>query len=265
MKKVGIIGLGLIGASILKALAKKKEYELFCYSNSSFKKALKYTKNASNDINIVKPCDIIFVCCEVSKTLSTLKKLDKILPKKTIVADVASIKRNLLNKEFNYNFILSHPMAGSEKSGFEASSKNLFKDCKWLIEKENKLLKEIILELGAKPLKIDMKKHDKMCAQISHLPTILSFLLFENATINSKQIASSGFRDMTRLAITNSDLALSMFNLNQKNILKEFDSLINKLENLKKMSDDEKIILFKELAFKRTKMYDNNGKNIFKI
>jgi len=265
MKKVGIIGLGLVGASILKALAKNEKYELFCYSNSSFKKALKYTKNASNDINIVKSCDIVFVCCEVSKTLAILKKLDKILPKKTIVTDVASIKSKLLNKEFNYNFILSHPMAGSEKSGFEASSASLFKDCKWLIEKENKLLKEIILELEAKPLKINMKEHDKMCAQISHLPTILAFLLFDVAKDNSKQIASSGFRDMTRLAITNSDLALSMFNLNQKNILKAFDELTKKLNRLKKMSDDEKIILFKELASKRAKMYDNNGKNIFKI
>lgn len=265
MKKVGIIGLGLIGASILKKLAVIDKYELFCCSNSSYRNALKYTKNASCDINITQGCDIIFVCCEVSKTLDVLKKLDKILPKKTIVVDVASIKSKLLNKKFNFNFILSHPMAGSEKSGFSSSCKNLFIDCRWLIEKENKLLKEIILNLGAKPIKINMKEHDKMCAQISHLPTILSFLLYESADISSKQIASSGFRDMTRLAMTNSDLALSMFNLNQKNILKAFDNLIKKLDDLKKMSDDEKIILFEKLANSRAKMYDDSGKNIFKI
>ena len=143
--------------------------------------------------------------------------------------------------------------------------KKLFIDAKWLIEKENKILEEIINDLGAIPLKINMQKHDELCAQISHLPTILSFLLFDNAKDEAKQIASSGFRDATRLAITNSDLALSMFKNNQKNILKAFDNLINKLNNLKNLSDDEKISLFETLAQKRANMYDNNGKNIFKI
>lgn len=262
MIKVGIIGLGLIGASILKGLSKDNNYEIFCYSNSSFKKAKKYTKNSSDDINIVKNCDIIFVCTTASKTLETLKKLNNLVNKKTIVADVCSIKNKLLNKKFNYNFILTHPMAGSEKSGFSASDKNLFKDSKWLIEKENKILKQIILDLDAKPIKINMLEHDELCAQISHLPTILSFLLFENANNDAKKIASSGFRDTTRLAITNADLALSMFNDNKKNILKAFNNLTENLNSLKKMSDDEKIKLFKKLALNRAKMYDNNGKNI---
>lgn len=262
MVKVGIIGLGLIGASILKALYKNEKYELFCLSNSSFKKAKKYTKNSSNDIKIILNCDIIFVCVNISKTLETLKKLDKLLNKKTLVVDVCSIKNKLLNKKFNFNFILSHPMAGSEKSGFEASDKDLFKGAKWLIQKENKILKEIILDLGAKPTKIDMNLHDELTCQISHLPTILSFLLFQNASIEARKIASSGFRDTTRLAMSDSALAFSMFSENKKNILKSFKDLADKLNSLKKMSDDEKINLFKEIAIARAKMYDDNGKNI---
>lgn len=262
MIKVGIIGLGLIGASILKGLYNNKEYELFCCSNSSYKIAKKYTKNASFDIKIIKNCDIVFVCSSASKTLEILNQLD-FLPKKTIVVDVCSIKKELLNKSFNFNFILSHPMAGSEKSGFNASKKDLFKDSKWLIGKENKILKQIILDLGAKPTKINMEKHDELCSQISHLPTILSFLLFKNADNEAKKIASSGFRDTTRLAMTNEDLTLSMFKNNEKNILNAFNNLTEELNSLKKMSDDEKINLFKSLAQKRAKMYDNNGKNIF--
>jgi len=261
MIKVGIIGLGLIGASILKGLYQNKNYELFCYSNSSYKKALKYTKNALNDIKIISSCDIIFVCTSISKTLETLKKLNNLIDKKTLVVDVASIKKNLLNRKFNFNLILSHPMAGSEKSGFDASEANLFKDSKWLVEKENKILKQIILDLGAKPTKINMSKHDELTAQISHLPTVLSFLLFDSAQNEAKKIASSGFRDTTRLAITNEDLALSMFNDNKKNILKAFNNLTDKLNSLKKMSDDEKINLFRTIAKKRAKMYDINGKN----
>ena len=123
----------------------------------------------------------------------------------------------------------------------------------------------MIKDLGAKHLIVDMKKHNLMCAQISHLPTILSFLLFESAHEDSKLIASSGFRDTTRLAMSNSDLVLNMFNLNNENVLNAFDILIDKLNLLKKLSDDEKIKLFNEIAQKRAKMYDKNGKNIFKI
>lgn len=265
MIKVGIIGLGLIGGSILKALCNNKKYDLYCYSKSSYKKALKYCKNAKDDILIVSECDIIFICCEISKTSDILDKLNTFLKPSAIVADVSSIKSNLLNKKYNFDFILSHPMAGTEKSGFDASFEDLFKNSKWLIQKENSILKEIIETLGAKPFVVDMNIHDELCAQISHLPTILSFLLFDCADDSAKQIASSGFRDTTRLSMTNSDLALCMYNYNKKNILKTFDKLIEKLNNLKNLSDNEKINLFKEIAQKRAKMYDNNGKNIFKI
>ena len=263
MIKVGIIGLGLIGSSILKGLYKNKKYELYCCSNSSYKKALKYCKNASNEIDVIINCDIVFVCTKASKTLETLNELNKILNKKTIVADVCSIKSKLLNKKYNFNFIMSHPMAGAEKTGFEAGYAELFKDSKWLIGKNNKILKEIILDLGAKSFKIDMQKHDELTAQISHLPTILSFLLFNSVDNNALKLASSGFRDMTRLSMSDADLALSMFNQNRKNILSAFKKLSNELNNLKKISDDEKINLFNDLKQKRTKMYDNNGKNTF--
>ena len=265
MIKVGIIGLGLIGGSILKALSKNNKYELFCYSNSSYQKAFEYCKNASCDIRIVSDCDIIFTCCVASKTLEVLNTLHSFLNKNSVVVDVTSIKNNLLNKKFNFDFILSHPMAGTEKSGFEASFKELFLDSKWLIEKENKILIDIIQDLKAKPLKINMENHDELCAQISHLPTILSFLLFDIADNEALQIASSGFRDSTRLSMTNSDLAFSMFKNNQENILKHFDKLIDRLNCLKNLSDDEKINLFEAIAQKRAKIYDINGKNIFKI
>lgn len=265
MIKVGITGLGLIGASILKGLSQNEDYEIFCHSFSSVEKALEYTKNASSDINIIKNCDIIFVCSKASKTLETLEKLNSVLNKKTYVTDTTSIKSGLLGKKFNFDFVLSHPMAGSEKSGFEASRADLFQDCRWLIEKENKLLKKIIKDLGAKPFKINMSQHDKMCAQISHLPAILAFLMFDCADSESLKIASSGFRDATRLAMTNEDLAFAMFEQNRENILQAFDNLREKLNSLKKMPDDEKINLFVQIAKKRAKMYDKNGKNILKI
>ena len=263
--KVGISGLGLIGSSILKGLAKNSCYELYCHSISSAKKALEYTKNASSDIKILKDCDIVFVCCELLKTVHVLDELNIFLNKKTIVADVSSVKSILLNKKYNFDFILSHPMAGSEKQGFDAGDEDLFIGAKWLVLKKNNILEKIIKDLGAISFEIDMNKHDFMCAQISHLPTILSFLLFDSALDDSKLIASSGFRDTTRLAMTNASLAYGMLKNNEENIIKAFDILLDKFNSLKNISDNEKIKLFEEISKKRMKMYNKDGKNVFKI
>lgn len=263
--KVGISGLGLIGSSILKGLAQNPKYELYCHTNSSIEKALNYSKNASSDIKILKDCDIVFVCCELLKTVSVLDELNSFLDKKIIVADVASVKSILLNKKYNFDFILSHPMAGTEKQGFDAGQKNLFNGAKWLVGKQNDILENIIKDLGAISFKIDMNYHDFMCAQVSHMPMILSFLLFDCALDNSKLIASSGFRDTTRLAMTNAPLAYGMLKNNEENIKKAFDLLIDKFNCLKNISDDEKIKLFEEISKSRAKMYDKDGKNVFKI
>jgi len=262
--KVGIIGLGLIGASILKGL-QNKDYELFCVSSSSYKKAENLSKIASDDIKIVKDCDIIFVCSTIEKTPEILDKLNEFLSKNTVVLDVASSKANLLNKKYNFDFILSHPMAGTEKSGFDAGFDGLFVGAKWLIEKNNPLSDKIISDLGAIPLKIDMKNHDKMCAQISHLPALLSFLLFDITDDSAREIASSGFRDTTRLAMTPTHLIMDMVRNNFDNIEIYFDLLKKEFNYLKNLSDDEKIKVFSAISLERAKMYDENGKNIFKI
>ncbi len=259
--KIGIVSLGLIGSSILKALY--KNYKIYCYSTSCPDDALSYTKNLSNSISIIKDCDIVFVCSPISKTLDMLEKLNNIVKPDCIVADCASVKKDLINKKFNYNFILSHPMAGIEKTGFSAGKPDLFQGAKWLIEKNNTLLEQIIKELGAIPYLIDMKHHDYMCAQISHLPMILAYSLFESAKDNSKAIASSGFRDMTRLA-SNPVMSVDMTEFNKENIELALNNMIEKLNNLKNMSYDEKIKLFKEISDRRAVMYNKEGKNVFK-
>ena len=258
--KIGIVSLGLIGGSILKALYKK--YDIFCYSTTCPEEALKYTKNLSSSLGVLKDCDMVFVCSPIIKTLEILEKLQGIVRNDCIVADCASVKSELLNKKFNYNFILSHPMAGIEKTGFEAGFADLFKGAKWLIEKNNKLLETIIADLGAIPHVIDMQKHDYMCAQISHLPMLLAYSLFCCADDDSKTIASSGFRDMTRLA-SNPTMSVDMLEFNSKNIELALAELLKKLDILKNLSYDEKIKLFRGISTKRTQMYDENGKNVF--
>ncbi|MBR2068753.1 MAG: prephenate dehydrogenase/arogenate dehydrogenase family protein [Candidatus Gastranaerophilales bacterium] len=261
VQKVGVISLGLIGGSILKALCKK--YDLYCYSTSLAKEAFNYSENISDNLEIIKDCDIVFVCSPISKTLEMLEKLENIVRKDCIVLDCASVKKDFLNKKFNYNFIMSHPMAGREKTGFEASEEFLFKGAKWLVEKDNPLAKKIIEDTGANMVITDMNKHDYMCAMISHLPMFLAYGLFSCADDNSKYIASSGFRDMTRL-VSNPLMSADMLELNKDNIDNALNNMIEKLNYLKNLSYNEKIKIFKELSKERSKMYNEQGQNVFK-
>lgn len=259
--KVGVLGLGLIGGSILKALSAIKKYELIAVSNSSYKKAEPFADVSSDDINTLKPCDIVFVCSKMSETNLSLEKLNGIVSSDTIVCDVSSIK-SFLKTDFNFNFIQSHPMAGTEFSGFDHSFKELFIDAKWIISKNNPILEALIKEMGAKPLVIDSISHDTQTAEISHLPMLIAMALYDMAEDNSKKIASSGFRDMTRLAMTNSDLAYDMLKFNKENIETAYKKLIKSYNNIINMNEEE----FKEFASKiassRSTMYDKDGKNV---
>lgn len=214
--KIGIVGLGLIGGSIFKDL-KKLNYDVIGISQSQS------GKDIYKSYEKLKGCNIVFVCTPMNKTLETLDKLENILPHDTIVTDVCSLKKFVCRKKRPYKFVPSHPMAGTEHKGFENSFEGLFKGAKWVITPvfgENKTLVKIIKELGAKPVITTPEKHDEAAALISHMPMLIAQAIFKTAQDNdlALEIASSGFRDMTRLAMSNTEMANDMIQMNSDNI-----------------------------------------------
>lgn len=270
MQKIGIISLGLIGGSILKSLSKVNNIELFAYTtnNDTINKAKIYTPNVSKDLNTLKNCDIIFVCSPISKTEEMLEKLNGIVSQNTIVTDVASVKSIFMNKNYNFIYIGSHPMAGTENTGFDYSNENMFCGAKWVItpnKNENikniEKLKNIILYTNAKPIIMDANEHDLAVALISHMPLILSQGLFKNIenNNNAKLLASSGFRDMTRLAMSNTQMASDMLAYNGENIDKAFNMLENSIKNL--INNKQYPDIINRISENRKNMYDKNGVN----
>ena len=253
--KVAILGLGLIGGSIFKGLDKRK-YEVVGISKSQSGKYI------TSDITSAKGADVVFICHKMSETLSTLQTLENIVSSNCIVSDVSSAKSFLKGQSFSYNFISTHPMAGTEKTGFNASSKNLFKGAKWVIEKNNKLLEKIIKSLGATPIVANPNEQDFACALISHMPTLLSYALMDVIDDNhlAQVLASSGFRDTTRLALGSPYLISDMLEYNKINIDLALDNLQNSLNKIKNLSYNEKVKFFEDVSKKRKKMY-KNGKN----
>ena len=270
MQKIGIISLGLIGGSILKNLSNIKNIELFAYTTNddTINKAKKFTPNVSKDLNNLKNCDIIFVCSPISKVEGMLQKLNNLVTQKTIITDVASVKSIFMNKNYDFNYIGSHPMAGTEHTGFDYSNENMFNGAKWVItpkENENvkniETLKKIISFTNAKPIIMDANEHDLAVALISHMPLILSQALFKNIenNNNAKLLASSGFRDMTRLAMSNTQMAYDMLTYNGKNIDIAFKMLEKSIKNL--ANDKQYLNIINKISENRKKMYDENGVN----
>ncbi len=211
--KIGIIGLGLIGGSLFKDLTKK--YDVIAVSQSQ------NGDKIFKSYEVLKDRDLIFVCTPMNKTLAVLDELENYLSPDTVVTDVCSLKKFVSEKQRPYKFIPSHPMAGTEHKGFENSFEGLFKNAKWVLTGEkNDLLLEIIDFVGATPIFTTAEKHDEAVAMISHMPMVIAQGLMLAAKENplALEIASSGFRDMTRLAMSNEEMANDMVTMNHKNI-----------------------------------------------
>lgn len=237
--KIGVIGLGLIGGSIFKALRDK--YNVIGVSSSV------QEENVSSDYTTLKDCDLVFVCSPMSATLEVLDKLNDILNSNTLVTDVCSLKEFVSKRKYNFKFIPSHPMAGTEHSGWDNSFPELFKGANWAITPidgeilpEQELLENIINDLGANTIITTAEEHDRAVALISHFPLVVAQALCESIKDNklAQALASSGFRDTTRLALSNTQMASDMVELNQENIINAYKMFQNCIENI--MNNDYK-------------------------
>ena len=272
--KIAIVGLGLIGGSLYKALVAKNFKKLYaCTQNQqTLKKISNEGYVASSELEVLKDCDVIFVCSPISQTVHMVENIHRI-NKSALYVDVASLKLDIceqIKKFDNIRFIGSHPMAGTENSGFDASFEELFLNAKWVLTPDEnaslddiELLKKLISILGALPVLMDAASHDKAVAMISHTPMLIAQALIEASQNNEQalKLASSGFRDTTRLAMSNKIMASDMLRFNKQNIKEALEHIVQCANNL--LDDEFFAENIDEIIDLRRKMYDENGKNIY--
>jgi len=259
MKNILIIGCGLIGSSVLRAVhARKASKNIYIYEKSkkniSIIKKLKVRCKIINKLNnISNSFDLIILCTPMSQYQNVITKINKYILNKTIITDVGSTKessskqvRKLLNN--NKIWIPSHPIAGSEVSGAEYGDKNLFKN-KWcvLIKEKNikkknlSKLKKFWEKLGSKVIMMNSKQHDIVFSMTSHLPHLIAYNLVKTATDFEKQkkcnlikYSAGGLRDFSRIAASNEIMWRDVFFSNQKNIISAINLFIKNLNSFKK-------------------------------
>lgn len=285
IKTIAVIGLGLIGGSLLKAL-KDKGYKLIGISRrqSTVDKALKdrIVRYASIDINLVKEADLVFICTPINKTIDTIELIkDKVKPT-CIITDAASLKGFVLehvnNSATKIRFVGGHPMAGTENRGIEAAVDGLFNKAKWVLtpskwsnDSDILDLQKVLISIGARPILAKAEAHDKAVALISHMPMLISQALFKSVSENQEvgdlafKLAASGFRDMTRLSMSNVEMASDMINLNRDNIMSALVDVIRCANDLNENFNTENsdfIHKYGKLIKLRKEMYNSDGNNI---
>ena len=270
MKNILIIGCGLIGSSVLRAVhSKKLSNNIYIYEKSkkniSIIKKLKIgceVINKFNNINI--NFDLVIFCTPMSQYPKIILKINKFLTKETIVTDVGSTKevssKNVKKQlKKNITWIPSHPIAGSEVSGAQYGEKNLFKN-KWCVLIKEKNIKKIHLsklklfweKLGSKVIMMSSKKHDIIFSITSHLPHLIAYNMVKTATdfenkkkYNLIKYSAGGLRDFSRIAASNEIMWRDVFFSNQKNIISAINLFIKNLNLFKndiKIKNNNKII-----------------------
>ena len=229
MKKIGFIGLGLIGGSIAKAVRTYfPETEIIAYSRSS--RTTEYAFNEGIIDRICREvdsdfsdCDYIFLCAPVEANVLYLDKLKSLISPDCILTDVGSTKCDIHNQIIEHGleaqFIGGHPMAGSEKTGIENSRFRLIENAYYIVTPTDKVPRERVLEyvhlvtsLKALPLVLDYKEHDYVTGAISHLPHIIAAALVnlvhdkDTPAGTMRMIASGGFKDITRIASSSPEM-----------------------------------------------------------
>lgn len=267
--KISIIGCGLIGSSILRAIVEKKlASKISAYDKSS--KATDYLKKnfsievCNNISNVVKDSDLVIIASPLSSYKEILLSIQSNLKENVILTDTGSAKKEVnkiicnLNLK-NVNWIASHPIAGTEYSGPEAGFATLFNNRWCILSADNKVSKDKINELekfwsnlGSKVKSMSFEDHDYILSLTSHLPHAVAYSIVKTAINNEDkfkddviQYSAGGLRDFTRIAASDPLMWKDIFIDNSDNILKVLDNYSKNLEEIKnaiKNKDSKKLL-----------------------
>lgn len=255
--KIGIIGLGLIGGSIAKALTLRakirnilavdlNEQSLLLASNEG------NITTSSNGIRSVKDCDVVFLCVPPGSIPLIINEMATFY--KGIITDVGSTKEKICEfvgtNHKDIRFVGAHPMAGSERVGYEASSESLFENAPYIFCREEHsrnedfdTIKKLAVLMGAVPIEMTPEKHDISVGLISHLPHIIAYSLvslvssMDDETL--RNIAAGGFRDITRIASSDPDLWTDIICESGKTMTSLIDQYIKVLTKISESLNNE--------------------------
>ncbi|XVU25230.1 prephenate dehydrogenase [Actinoplanes sp. CA-054009] len=244
---VTVIGLGLIGGSLLRALD-ASGHRVTGYDADPETRAAAEAEGFTTADSIgaaVEGRDLVVLAVPLPALPPIIDGL-KGFP--GLVTDVTSVKGPVraLARDLP-RFVGGHPMAGKETSGFAASEATLFTGCSWVLclePGETSLddwlaLAALFTELAARIIPITAEEHDRAVAQVSHVPHLFATALAGQLRGNplAGTLAAGSFRDGTRVAATRAELIAAMCGGNASAVGAELDRLISELQGVRRLLD----------------------------
>ena len=255
--KICVLGCGLIGSSLLRAIEKKNLSKEIAAFDKSKDVSLYLTKNFSFNVaksinEAVKDSDLVIISSPLSSYKEILLSIKSSLKKNVILTDTGSAKKevnkiiNNLNLD-NVNWIASHPIAGTEFSGPEAGLAELFENRWCILSADKNISKEEVLklekfwiELGSKVKLMSFEQHDYVLSLTSHLPHAVAYSIVKTAINDDDkfkndiiQYSAGGLRDFTRIAASDPLMWRDIFIDNSENILKVLNNYSKNLDEIK--------------------------------
>ncbi len=252
MQTIGIVGLGLIGASMAKSAKKRTKVKIYgCDIDRSVTEyaVLSGIVDGRLTSETIGECDTVFVCLYPEACVEYIKNNATLFAKETLVIDCAGVKRSVckpcfeLAQEHGFHFVGGHPMAGTQYSGIKYSKDTMFHNaCFVLVPRHGEDVeliaraREAVISAGFSRVSVmTAERHDELIAYTSQLAHVVSNAYVKSPSAKShKGISAGSYKDLTRVAYLNENMWTELFMDNRDNLLREINGLI---ENLSKYSE----------------------------
>jgi len=251
---IGIVGLGLIGGSLAKALVQNLKGANIvgvdpCQDTLDLCMKERIIAFGHNELSILRGCGVIFICTPIETVPDMINKVFAVAGDGAVITDVAGVKAQVFESlPHGIRFVSGHPMSGSESPGFENSDGALMENCNYILIKEkdthepdfNKV-KGIIGSFTDNIIEMDAKTHDETVAATSHLLHVMAYTLAAQVLPDGKasSVTGRGFKDLTRIARSQTPLWVNTCRLNSNAVCSEIEAYTDALNSVKAMIESK--------------------------
>ena len=259
---ITIVGLGLIGGSLAKALKESNQVETVVGIDTD-EETIQYAlergiiDTGTSDINdVAAGSDIIVIATHVGLISETVNSLYKCAPEGAIITDVGSVKSSIVKaieteQPDKFHFVAGHPIAGTENSGVKSAVSKMFRDRRCILTPTQKTdvaaknkVKSMWELVGSQVYEMDPETHDHIFGIVSHLPHVVAYSLM-NTVLNAEDaeqlldFAGGGLKDYTRVAASSPEMWVEIFKANKDQLLSSINLFKNSLEKIESAIENE--------------------------